>query len=48
DAALVEFLAPSQRAKLLMWRSMGAFRTTAAGGPGADDLQETDGDEEQE
>ncbi|NNN06053.1 MAG: hypothetical protein HKL90_09165, partial [Elusimicrobia bacterium] len=24
DAALVEFLAPSQRAKLLMWRSMGA------------------------
>lgn len=48
DAMLEEMLAPSQRAKLLMWRYLGAVRRTAGAGSGSDDFQATDGDADPE
>jgi hypothetical protein len=48
DTDVASFLAPSQRAKLLVWRSLGAFRGKSAQDLQAGDFQETAPGEEPE
>jgi hypothetical protein len=48
ETGLASFLAPSQRAKLFVWKSLGAFRGKAAPGLEADDFQDASSAEEVE
>ena len=48
DAGLASFLSPSQRAKVLVWRSLGAFRGKSAQDSEGDDFHEATTGEESE